>query len=169
MVFDTKGNVYHGLTGGHSWDRRVEFIIPDEDRKAGVGHYYIEASCNAMFGQNGEEAPDPNRYYKLESADLVVPNMDAWRLMWDFDTLHEVGQQLPGDSPLGNRAKNGANEIMNAFQTGSLESVVEARKTAATVFGKDWEKEIAKESENAQDQEGSLWGVGHWWVVVRLH
>lgn len=58
MVYGTDGHVYHGLTGGFAIDRRVEFIIPDEHRKAGVGHYYIEASCNAMFGQNGENAPD---------------------------------------------------------------------------------------------------------------
>jgi hypothetical protein len=47
-----------GLTGGWSWDRRLEFIIPEKDRKKGVGHYYIEASCNGMFGQNGENPPD---------------------------------------------------------------------------------------------------------------
>lgn len=47
-----------GLTGGFGVDRRVEFIIPEEHRKAGVGHYYVEASCNGMFGQNGENPPD---------------------------------------------------------------------------------------------------------------
>lgn len=47
-----------GLTGGFNGDRRVEFIIPEEHRKAGVGHYIIEASCNGMFGQDGEMAPN---------------------------------------------------------------------------------------------------------------
>lgn len=28
-----------------------------------------------------------NRYFSLASADLVVPNMDAWGLLWDFQTL----------------------------------------------------------------------------------
>lgn len=46
------------MTGAWEVDRRVDFIIPEEHRKAGVGHYYIEASCNRMFGQNGENAPD---------------------------------------------------------------------------------------------------------------
>lgn len=41
-----------GLTGGTGWDRRVDFIIPEKDRKAGKGEYYIEASCNGMFGIN---------------------------------------------------------------------------------------------------------------------
>lgn len=39
-------------------DRRVDFIIPEKDRKAGIGHYIIEASCNRMFGQNNEAPPD---------------------------------------------------------------------------------------------------------------
>ncbi|WOO79172.1 Alpha-mannosidase [Vanrija pseudolonga] len=161
MVWDTKGNPYHGLTGGFGVDRRVEFIIPEEHRKAGVGHYYVEASCNGMFGQNGENPPDPNRYYRLNSADLVVPNQDAWRLMYDHDALRQVFQQLPGDSSLGNRAKWSANEIMNVFRQGDLTSVPEARKAAEKVFGADWEKEIQKESESAEKQQGTLWGIGH--------
>lgn len=92
MVMDTDGNPYHGmsfhssllhsstltpgLTGGFSWDRRVEFIIPEKDRKAGVGHYYIEASCNGMFGQNGENPPDVSseRFHdELTPAEPLLP------------------------------------------------------------------------------------------------
>lgn len=65
-----------GLTGGFSIDRRVEFIIPEEHRKAGVGHYVIEASCNAMFGQNGENAPDVSwvaRHLYLTPAQPLLP------------------------------------------------------------------------------------------------
>jgi hypothetical protein len=28
-----------------------------------------------------------NRYFTLDSADLVVPNQEAWGLLWDFQTL----------------------------------------------------------------------------------
>jgi alpha-mannosidase len=28
-----------------------------------------------------------NRYFQLASADLVVPNQEAWALLWDFQTL----------------------------------------------------------------------------------
>ncbi|KAJ7242234.1 hypothetical protein C8J57DRAFT_1557899 [Mycena rebaudengoi] len=35
----------------------------------------------------------------LNSADLVVPNQDAWRLMWDFQTLRELVDTLPENTP----------------------------------------------------------------------
>jgi alpha-mannosidase len=40
-----------------------------------------------------------NRYFSLKSADLVVPNQDAWALLWDFTTLRELGDSLPGNTP----------------------------------------------------------------------
>ncbi len=180
MVFNTDGDPIHGmngstdladqltivssgLTGGFSEARRVEYIIPAAERKAGVAHYYIEASCNEMFGQAG---PDGERYYPLSSADLVVLNQEAWRLMYDFDAIHQVYNTLPDDSPLAMRAMWVANEIMNVFQEGKLESIAPCRKVAETILGEDWEKQIASESTKAEKQKGSLWGVGHWYVCA---
>lgn len=40
-----------------------------------------------------------NRYFSLASADLVVPNQDAWGLLQDFTTLRELGNTLPGNTP----------------------------------------------------------------------
>ncbi|KAI9633630.1 alpha-mannosidase [Dioszegia hungarica] len=161
MVFTTDGDPIHGLTGGWGEDRRVEFIIPPSARKAGVAHFYIEASCNGMFGIDNMAPPDQNRYYKLNSADLVVPNMEAWHLMWDFQTLHQTMRELPDDTPLRNRCLHVANEIMNVFQEGSLESVTKCRKVAEEILGEAWEKEIGKESKKAAKERGALWGVGH--------
>jgi alpha-mannosidase len=62
MVFNTDGFPLHGLTGGFGGDRRVEFIIPEAQRKAGVAHYFIEATCNKLGGQNDIHAPDDNQY-----------------------------------------------------------------------------------------------------------
>ena len=155
-----------GLTGSFGGDRRVEFIIPEADRKAGVAHYYIEASCNRMFGQ---DRPDNESFYTINSADLVVPNQDAWRLMWDFDTLHQIYNTLPDDSSLAMRAMWAANEIMNVFQEGKLESIAPCRKVAEMILGADWEKEIASESDKAASQKGTLWGVGHWYVMHFEH
>ena len=47
-----------GLTGGFEGDRRVEFILPSSARKGSSVTYYIEASCNGMFGQSGIDPPD---------------------------------------------------------------------------------------------------------------
>lgn len=45
--------------------------------KAGDKHsFFIEAACNGMFGVgNAAMVPDPNRYFTISKADLVVPNL----------------------------------------------------------------------------------------------
>lgn len=161
MVSLSMDELRSGLTGGWGGDRRVEYIIPPSARKAGVHHIYIEASCNGMFGIDNMDPPYQNRYYALNSADLVVPNMEAWRLMYDFDILHQTVRELPDNTPLRNRCLHVANEIMNVFD-GSLESVAKCRKVAEDILGVDWEKEVGKESEKASKERGTLWGVGHW-------
>ena len=92
-----------GITGGYGGDRRVEYIIPQEARDQGVHEFVIESSCNGMFGVpfSGDtiDPPDMNRYFSLASADLVVPNMEAWGLLWDFQTLRELVDTLPGNTP----------------------------------------------------------------------
>lgn len=109
-----------GITGGFGGDRRVEYIIPPEAREAGYHEFIIESSCNGMFGVpwNGDTIQPPdvsalvtndrtssthflkmNRYFSLASADLVVPNQEAWRLLWDFQTLKELVDTLPGNTP----------------------------------------------------------------------
>ena len=151
-----------GLTGSFGTDRRVEFIIPVSERRAGVAHYYIEASCNEMFGQREMTPPDHELFYRLASADLVVPNQEAWRLYWDFEALHQVYTTLPHDCSIAMRAQWAANQIMNVFQEGKLESIGPCRKVAESILGSEWEKEIAAESVQAGKQKGTLWGVGHW-------
>ena len=92
-----------GITGGFSYDRRVEYIIPREAVEQGIYELVIESSCNGMFGVSVSDdifdAPDMNRYFSLASAELVVPNMEAWGLSWDFQTLREIVDTLPGNTP----------------------------------------------------------------------
>lgn len=58
--------------------------------------------------------------------------------MWDFTTLRELADNLPGNSPLQNKAIVTANAIMNAFKTGDAENIQEMRVIAEDVFGKGW-------------------------------
>ncbi|KAJ7203479.1 glycoside hydrolase family 38 protein [Mycena haematopus] len=141
MIFDLDGTPVHGITGGYGGDRRVEYIIPSAARKAGEHKIIIESSCNGMFGMDGGGIgpPDPNRFFGLATADIVVPNQDAWRLLWDFTTLRELVDTLPGNTPLQNAALTAANGIMNTFDHTDRSSVNRARKVADGVFGKDWD------------------------------
>ncbi|KAG9101891.1 Glycoside hydrolase, 38 vacuolar alpha mannosidase [Ceratobasidium sp. 370] len=112
MIFTTSGVPLQGITGGYDGDRRAEFILDKTKREFS---FVIESSCNGMFGISGIAPPDQNRYFTLASADLVVPNQDAWHLFWDYTTLREIIDNLPGNSSLQNLALKTANEIMNVF------------------------------------------------------
>src|SRR5258708_1139552 len=100
--------------------------------------------------------------------------MPSRRLMWDFDSLHQVAQEFPDQSPLKSKAMYVANEMMNTFDYKDLSSIKRCRKVAEQLLGKDWEKEMEKEKErpstkeyeqskqlDGRDLSGNLWGVGH--------
>ncbi|KAF8346661.1 glycoside hydrolase family 38 protein [Amanita rubescens] len=163
MIYSIDGEPLQGITGGYGGDRRVEYIIPRECVIEGSHEFIIESSCNGMFGipWNGDtiQPPDMNRFFRLDSADLVVPNMEAWRLLWDFDTLRELADALPGNTVLQNQALTAANEIMNVFKRGNPDGVLAARRIAEGVFGRGWEEkgaDIYKEG----PKRAAIWGIG---------
>ncbi|KAG6847892.1 hypothetical protein H0H93_005147, partial [Arthromyces matolae] len=169
MIYSTDGTPLQGITGGYGGDRRVEYIIPEAARKEGHHEFVIESSCNGMFGVpwHGDtiDPPDMNRYFSLASADLVVPNQEAWALLWDFTTLRELIDTLPGNTPLQNKAIVAANEIMNVFKRGDPQGIRDARKVAEGVFGEGWESKgegiYDEGSKNSQ-----IWGIGYGHIVL---
>ncbi|KZT05154.1 glycoside hydrolase family 38 protein [Laetiporus sulphureus 93-53] len=164
MIYTTDGVPLQGITGGWDGNRRVEYILPESARKAGKHEFVIESSCNGMFGipWNGDtiEHPDMNRYFGLASADLVVPNEEAWRLLYDFTTLREISETLPGNTSLQNKALVAANEIMNVFDKNDISSVKRAREIAARVFGEAWEEKGEKIYDEGP-RDAVIWGIGH--------
>ncbi|KAJ3842876.1 glycosyl hydrolases family 38 N-terminal domain-containing protein [Lentinula raphanica] len=163
MIYDVDGTPLQGITGGFGGDRRVEYIIPWEARMKGTHEFIIESSCNGMFGVpwNGDTIapPDMNRYFALASADLVVPNQEAWHLLWDFTTLREIVDSLPGNTSLQNKALSVANEIMNTFKSGDASDIQRCRKLAEGVFGENWQSE--GEYIYQDEKQAQIWGIGH--------
>lgn len=103
-----------------------------------------------------------NRYFQLASADLVVPNSSAWGLHWDFQTLRELADSLPGNSALQNKAITTANRIMNVFNKNDPNTIEKARQIAEEVFGAGWEglkDGVYKEGWEKGDTR--IWGIGH--------
>ncbi|PSR71657.1 hypothetical protein PHLCEN_2v12510 [Hermanssonia centrifuga] len=164
MIYDKDGTPLQGITGGYGGDRRVDFIIPHSAVKKGKYEFVIESSCNGMFGVpwDGDtiSPPDMNRYFGLSSADLCVPNQEAWGLLLDFTTLREISESLPGNTSLQNKALTVANEIMNVFDNNDLTSIGRARKTAQGVFGEGWEKKQEKIYQEGVKQP-KVWGIGY--------
>ena len=101
-----------------------------------------------------------DRYFQLGLADLVVPNMVAWNLMLDFQTLREFVENLPGNSVLQNKALIAANEIMNIFNNNDDSSIPKARKLAEEVFGEAWESKGEKIYKEGPEHP-QIWGIGH--------
>ena len=112
-----------------------------------------------------------NRYFRLASADLVVPNQEAWGLLWDFQTLKELVETLPGNTALQNKALAVANEIMNVFRNNDHASIPRARAAAQQVFGEGWAQK-GSEVYSSDTQEDKVWGIGHchidtaWYVIT---
>lgn len=70
---------------------------------------------------------------QLASADLVIPRMEAWRLLWDFRTIRDLAKNLPENSPLGNKCMEVGNRIMNVFKVGDLSTIAKCREIAEKV------------------------------------
>jgi alpha-mannosidase len=77
------------LTTSITWSlgeqERFEYLIA-EDAVAGTEYeLYIETACNGISGVgDGSMVPDPNRYYSVAVADLVVRNQVAFDLYYDM-------------------------------------------------------------------------------------
>ncbi|GAA97820.1 glycoside hydrolase family 38 protein [Mixia osmundae IAM 14324] len=133
MIYSTEGLPLQGITGGFGVDRRVEYILSHRARTS-VHHFYIEVSCNGMFGVDS-----PNEDFELKSADIVIPRMSAWHLLWDFRVLRDLASTLPSNSSLGNKAMMVAVEIANTFDSQRHESIETCRTIAEKVLGKGWQ------------------------------
>ncbi|TFK68127.1 glycoside hydrolase family 38 protein [Pluteus cervinus] len=168
MLYTVDGTPIQGITGGYGGDRRVDYIVPLEARQQGIHELIIESSCNGMFGVpwNGDtiQPPDMNKFFSLASADLVVPNQEAWRLLWDFNTLKQIIDTVPGNTPLQNKALVVANEIMNVFEKGDASAVRQARVLAEGVFGEGWDQKADKIYDDGA-QNSLIWGI----VVLSTH
>ena len=86
--------------------------------------------------------------------------MTAWGLLWDFTTLRELIETLPGNSTLQNKALTVSNAIMNTFYKKDPESIPAGRRLADEVFGEKWEERGVGIYEDGP-KEAQVWGIGH--------
>ncbi|KAJ1671279.1 Glycoside hydrolase, 38 vacuolar alpha mannosidase, partial [Coemansia sp. RSA 25] len=141
MVWSEAGEPLQGITGGNGVDKHVDYIVtkcaPQPSEQPFSVVLYLEVASNGMFG-NGDSmigAPDPNRQFKLDMADLVVYNHDAWAMYYDLQILKDLASPLP-DTPSVRawQALATANAMINAFELGDDESIKKARAIGAPFF-----------------------------------
>ncbi|KAK5105729.1 hypothetical protein LTR62_002331 [Meristemomyces frigidus] len=153
MVWSEDGNPLQGLTGG---GERNEWVIPKHFRDFDQEHtIYIEMACNGMFGNpsGGDtiQPPDPDRYFRLDEADLVVVNLEARALFYDFWIIGDAAREFPEDSWQEHQALQICNQIMDCFITGegSRDCISECRDIAKKYLGEHIDSEKVYEHETS--------------------
>lgn len=71
------------------------------------------------------DAPDPDRKYRLELADVAVFDTVAYSLLIDLELMHEMASELTkpdacGGDSRGYVALYTANQMINSIQAGEL-------------------------------------------------
>lgn len=156
MVWSSDGNPLQGLTGNNE---RIEWIIPESYRDGNEHTFYVEMACNGMFGNSTSgtiQPPDPNRTFRLATADIVAVNVQARQLRIDLWIIGDAARELPKDSWEQHQALAICNRIIETFQVGDQNSILKAREIAREYIGN-------VDSEKVYDSglEPIVYGVGH--------
>lgn len=154
LIYNSKGLPLQAFTGG---GQRNLFEIPKLYRTTEKQVFYIEVACNGMFGNGAEGEPDPNRYFRLNKAHLVAPNMEARRLFWDFWITGDAAREFPAGRVEKYQAADTATRIMNAFDPENVESITKCREIAKEYLGKNVDSEAVFE----EKKKINIFGVGN--------
>ncbi|KAK6463088.1 glycoside hydrolase [Scheffersomyces coipomensis] len=158
LIYDQNGLPLQAFTGGE----RNLFRIPHKYRTADSQTFYIEVACNGMFGNGADGHPDPNRYFRLNHADLVLPNMEARRLYWDFWILGDAAREFPGGHWEKYQSADICTKIMDVFDPNDLESVTKGRKLAQKLLGDKVDSEaVFDEFNNDKLKRIDVYGIGN--------
>lgn len=146
------GSPVVGLSGEHS---RTEWILPAEWIDGEEHTFYIETACNDVTG-NGSP-PNPNRTFRLNRADLVVPNQLGRSLNIDFWIIGDAAREFPSDSWQRHQARSVLNRIINTFD-GTDNGIARGRDIAKEYIGVVDTPSIFNSN---QETQGLVYAVGN--------
>ncbi|KAK2183302.1 hypothetical protein NP493_317g02034 [Ridgeia piscesae] len=133
-------------------NKRTEFVLTKSlDENAFSHTLYIEMECSDVFGAGKGgliNPPDPNKYYTLRRADIVVKDPEIYQLLLDFEVLLDLIKHLPEESNRSYQLLYGVNEMVTTCQSQSNYS--RARDIAHTLL-----------SETNSQSQHTLCAVGH--------
>lgn len=158
LVWTEDGHPLQGLTGG---GERVEWILPESFRDGEEHTIYIEMACNGMFGNapggDSIQPPDPNKYFRLDRAEIVAVDPDARQLSIDFWIIGDAAREFPQDSWEQHKAMKICNEIIETFEVGNRDSLKACREIAEDYIGSNVNSSKVYES----GKEPVVFGIGH--------
>lgn len=135
LVWSADGNPLQGLTGNNE---RIEWLLPESFRDGKEHTFYVEMACNGMFGNpNGDtiQPPNPNRMFRLATADIVAVNVQARQLRIDLWIIGDAARELPKESWEQHQALAVCNRIIDTFEVGNQDSILKAREIAREYIG----------------------------------
>ncbi|KAL1303710.1 hypothetical protein AAFC00_007062 [Neodothiora populina] len=160
LIWNEDGVPLQGLTGG---GERIEWIIPDAFRDGKEHTFYVEMACNGMFGNapggDSIQPPNPDKYFQLSKADIVVIDLEARALFIDFWLIGDAAREFPDDSWEEHEALQICNAIMDTFiaGNGSHESIVECRKIGKKYLG----DKVDSAEVYDEPKDAIVTGIGH--------
>lgn len=132
LIYTEKGVPLQAFSGGE----RQFFILTENLKKAGNQRFYLEIACNGMFGNGDQGVPDENRYFRLNTCDLVLPDMNARKLHLDYWVLTDLARE-GNHSAAKYQAALVATQIMDTFDADDRSSISKCRKLAERILGPD--------------------------------
>lgn len=160
LIYNVDGTPLQAFTGGD----RNDFIIPKEYCTSKKQTFYLEMSCNGMFGVGmGSDIapPDPNRYFRLNTADLLLPNLEARALRIDYWIITDAAREMSGESWQKYKARQVATDIIEAFDPDDVASIVKCREIAATFVGKHSNSSKVYQDLAPNGNKIDVFGIGH--------
>jgi alpha-mannosidase len=160
LIYTEQGTPLQAFTGGD----RNDFIIPKKYYNTKKHVFYLEMSCNGMFGvgmSSDISPPDPNRYFRLNTCDLVLPNLEARALRIDYWIITDAAREFSGDSWQKYRARQLATEIVEAFDYTDVKSITKCREIAQKFLGEHVDSEQVYNDTATNSGKIDVFGVGH--------
>lgn len=157
LIYNDKGLPLQAFTDG----QRNYFRFPKEYVVGGPQTFYIEVACNGMFGNGLDGHPDPNRQFRLNTADLVLPNIPARKLYVDFLILSDGAREFSGGTWQKYKSLAVCNDIMDAFNPKDPKTVEKGRELAKELLGPDIDSEDVFDSYNSPDKRVDVIGIGN--------
>ncbi|SMN19234.1 similar to Saccharomyces cerevisiae YGL156W AMS1 Vacuolar alpha mannosidase, involved in free oligosaccharide (fOS) degradation [Maudiozyma saulgeensis] len=145
-----------------SGGERAEYLLPKQEN--GEYFFYIETGNNGMFGCGSGSTinpPDDNRYFHLDSADIILPDWEARALRIDFWMLSDAARELPGETWQKHRARQLGNDVMTMFDPQDRKSIEKCRAYLKKEYFDKYTDDRAVYFQGDDKQLTNVYGVGN--------